>query len=247
MLAAMDIFAPRRLRDDLFVLPHREEEVAARGIPANTYALQVGDSLILLDVVFNDALLSLRTFITARVYPAALVLTHRHVVAQEEVLTAVVKEFGIPVFLDPVEACHPQVTRVSKLAFEDPAKSALLAELGIDVLPMPGHTEGHIMLYRSEGNGLLLAGDCAVGPSAGEVERGSWPLVRPPLSFNIDDEQLRRGWERFSLPVTTLGRTTGFLSAMILNTSKLGFNLWRTRQQKTDFLDSNRTEDEAES
>ena len=174
MLAAMDIFAPRRLRDDLFVLPHREEEVAARGIPANTYALQVGDRLILLDVVFADALLSLRAFITDHVYPAALVLSHRHVVAQAQVLTAVVKEFGIPVFLNPLEARHPQVTGTSDLSYEDPAKSALLAELGIDVLPMPGHTEGHIMLYRSEDGGLLLAGDCAVGPSAGEVQRGSW-------------------------------------------------------------------------
>ena len=205
MLIATDLFAPRRLRDDLFVLPHREQEIAARGIPANTYVLQVQDRLILLDVVFADALSSLRALITDHVYPAALVLSHRHVVAQAEVLTAMVKKFRIPVFLDPVEARHPQVTRASDLPFEDPAKSALLAELGIHVLPMPGHTEGHIMLYRSEDGGMLLAGDCAVGPSAREIERGSWPLIRPPVSFNTDDQQLRRGWERFSLSVTTLG------------------------------------------
>ena len=202
----MDTFSntARKLREDVLLLPHHEAGALERGLVTNCYALLCGPNTLLVDAVFADVLPAVHALAQAGHAPTALVLTHRHVVPQAETLPEIVEQYRIPVFLHPNDAAHPQARRWPDLRYADPTASPLLAECGAEAIPFPGHTEGHIMLYRAVEGGLLLTGDCAVGPTLRDADKDTATMIRPPLSFNVSDAALRNGWIAFRRPVTAL-------------------------------------------
>ena len=196
------------LRADFVRLPHVEPYAAAHGMAANAYAFLHPDGAVLVDAPFRDLAPALRGLRDRGHRPAALVLTHRHVAAQADAFVEVVEEFGVPVFLHPLDAAHPQgraAARAARVVFGDPTTSRLLADLGVEVLFFPGHTEGHVTLYRADGGGVLAAGDAAMGASADDVAAGRSGLVRAPVGLSVDDARTRAGWAAFDRPLSTVG------------------------------------------
>jgi glyoxylase-like metal-dependent hydrolase (beta-lactamase superfamily II) len=80
----------------------------------------------------------------------------------------------------------------------------LLAEFGLEAIHFPGHTEGHIVLYGADKNGLLFTGDAAMGTNSNQAGTGIEQLIRPPAGLSTDDVELRNRWLSFDRPVATV-------------------------------------------
>ena len=202
---------PRRLPGDVVLLPHVEPFAAAHGMAANAYALLHAGGAVLVDAPFADLLPALAALADAGHPPAALVLTHRHVAAQADALADVLRAAGgIPVYLHPADAAHPQGAAAARrwgVRFADPlAEPGLAAGAAWDaeVLAFPGHTAGHVALYRAAAGGVLVTGDAAMGPSVAEAAAGRAGVVRPPVTLSEDDGAIRRAWERFDRPLAVI-------------------------------------------
>lgn len=169
------------------------------GLPAaNAYAVVEGDRVLLVDAVHRSQLEQARALIDAGRRIVGMVITHRHVVAQGNVLRALHAKLGIPIYLHPLEASHRQV-RAVEIPFHDPCDAASLPRgFGMEPLLFPGHTAGHVMLYWRAHGGILFCGDCARG--AGDDGSGIM-VARTPALFSEDDARLAEGWAAFHRPV----------------------------------------------
>jgi glyoxylase-like metal-dependent hydrolase (beta-lactamase superfamily II) len=202
---------PRRLPGDVVLLPHVEPFAAAHGMAANAYALLHAGGAVLVDAPFADLLPALTALADAGHPPAALVLTHRHVAAQADALADVARAWGgIPVYLHPADAAHPQGATAARrwgVRFADPLAEPALANArawDAEVLAFPGHTAGHVAIYRAAAGGVLVAGDAAMGPSVAEAAAGRAGAVRPPVTLSEDDAAIRRAWAQFDRPLTVI-------------------------------------------
>lgn len=191
------------LRPGLVRLPHAEPHAQAAGVATNAYAVLARGAALLVDAGFADVRPMIAVLAADGFVPSALVLTHRHVVAQSDALGAVATEYGIPLLLSPRDAAHPQA-RAGGLHFEDPVGHPRLEAVGVQALPFPGHTPGHVVLYAPDGGGVLLAGDCAMGATRAEAAAGVRGLVRPPVMLTVDDGALQRSWRTFDRPLATV-------------------------------------------
>jgi glyoxylase-like metal-dependent hydrolase (beta-lactamase superfamily II) len=148
------------LRPDLVWLRHREAQVEALGLSTNAYAVLGPRGAVLVDAVFADTVPDAAAVAAWGVPPVALVLTHRHLVPQADDLDGIARRLRVPIFLHPADAAHPQAGRGR--VYHDPTDSAVIAAAGVEVVPFPGHTEGHVALYLAAEGGALLAGDAAM-------------------------------------------------------------------------------------
>lgn len=110
--------------------------------------------------------------------PAALVITHRHVVGLGDALSDLKTEFKIPLLLHPIDARHKQALAAG-IPFDNPICHRVLSEFGFEALLFPGQTAGSIMLYSTNNGGLLLTGDSAMGTTADQAKAGLERLIRP--------------------------------------------------------------------
>jgi glyoxylase-like metal-dependent hydrolase (beta-lactamase superfamily II) len=130
------------------------------------------------------------------------VISHRHIAALGGAVPIIPRKYGVPVFLHPLDAQHPQATG-NGMAFENPVGHPLMTAFGVEVVHLPGHTAGSIGLYLPERK-TLLAGDAAMGPTAVQTENGIEYLVRPPVMMNVNDAQLRTQWREFHRPLASV-------------------------------------------
>ncbi len=195
---------PRRLLEDLVLLEHDDPGGRAVGRSTNAYLLLSGDRALVVDAAFAYLLPAVRQVADQGYPPAGLFLTHRHLAGNGDLFRAFEREFDAPVFLHPEDAGHPQA-RSAGVDFQDPTRSAMLSgEFGLQVVPFAGHTGGGAMLYR-ERDGLVLAGDSAMGTTRPQAAEGLEHLIRPPVQTSADDERLRQNWIGFGLPVSHVG------------------------------------------
>jgi len=187
------------LLDDLVLLEHADPGAQAAQLSTNSYAVLADGASLIFDASFDYLLPPLRELAAAGKPPAGLVLSHRHVAGNGDLFAAFSAEFGVPVLMHPLDIAHPQALR-SGAAFADVTASDLPARFGLEVVYFPGQTEGSIMLYRRR-DGLLLAGDSAMGTTKPQDREGIRRLVRPPAQTSISDALLRRNWESFDLPI----------------------------------------------
>ena len=193
---------------DVVVLAHADADrrplsrSATPVMATNAYAVLGDASALYVDAAFDHLLPSIAALAEAGRPPAGLVLTHRHVVPQSDGLADFLDAYDVPVFLGAADARHPQATR-SGVRFVDPVGDPVLASFGLVALAFPGHTEGHVVLYR-EADGVLLAGDTAMGATYAQADRGEVRFVRPHFSFNVDDRALRWGWEAWDQPLSAV-------------------------------------------
>jgi hypothetical protein len=168
---------------------------------ANAYAVVEGERVLLVDAVHRSQLEQARTLVDAGRQIVGMVITHRHVVAQGNVLRALHAKLRIPIYLHPLDARHRQA-RAVEIPFDDPcAAGSLPGSFGMEPLLFPGHTAGHVMLYWRAHGGILFCGDCARGVME---DAGGVLVARTPALFSEDDALLARSWASFRRPVAGL-------------------------------------------
>jgi len=191
------------LRRDIVLIEHSDPGAEDVHLSTNTYALLNAGRMLLVDTNVSLLLPFVRQLSDDGFSPAALVITHRHVVALGDALSDLKTEFKIPLLLHPIDAKHKQAVAAG-IPFENPIGHEVLSEFGFEALLFPGQTAGSIMLYSINNGGILLTGDSASGTSADQAKAGLEHLIRPPIDTSVDDAELRRRWLAFDRPVATV-------------------------------------------
>jgi len=191
------------LRPDIVLIEHSDPGAEDVHLSTNTYALLNAGRMLLVDTNVSLLLPFVRQLSDDGFSPAALVITHRHVVALGDALSDLKTEFKIPLLLHPIDAKHKQAVAAG-IPFENPIGHEVLSEFGFEALLFPGQTAGSIMLYSIKNGGILLTGDSASGTSADQAKAGLEHLIRPPIDTSVDDAELRRRWLAFYRPVATV-------------------------------------------
>lgn len=191
-----------RLREDLVLIEFSDPGAVRARMSTNTFVLLKPGKSLLIDTAGSPLIPFVRRLRDEGFPPAALALSHRHVAGAGDAIYDLANEFAIPVLLHPLDARHPQSFGAG-VSYEDPVDHPVLAGFGVEALPFPGHTSGHVVFYSAEQGGLLITGDAAMSTTAPQAEAGVEHLVRPPLGTNVDDQQLRKNWAAFDRPVAT--------------------------------------------
>ena len=91
------------LRPDIVLIEHSDPGAEAAHISTNTYALLKAGRMLLVDTNVAPLLPFVRQLSDDEFSPAALVITHRHVVGLGDALSDLKTEFKIPLLLHPLE------------------------------------------------------------------------------------------------------------------------------------------------
>ncbi len=200
--------------------------VRVRHLIANYYAQGTPEQWVLIDAGLPGAARGVRRLATERFAgtpPRAIILTHGHF-DHRGALSALLAHWDVPVYAHPAEMPYltggadyprpdPTVGRggMATLSFLYPRRSI---DLGARVRPLPddgsvpempdwrwlhtpGHTEGHVSLFR-ESDGVLIAGDAFVTTrqeALSAVIRQRPEVHGPPAYFTPDWELARRSVE----------------------------------------------------
>ena len=178
------------LRPDIVLIEYSDPGAEAARISTNTYALLNAGRMLLVDTNVSSLFPFVRKLSEDGFSPAALVISHRHVVGLGDAIGSLAGQFKIPLLLHPIDAGHQQALAAG-VTFENPIGHPVFDEFGIEALLFPGQTTGSIMLYSTSNRGLLLTGDSAMGTSADLAEAGLERLIRPPIETSVDDAKLR--------------------------------------------------------
>jgi len=192
-----------RLRDDLALLEYSDPGAVRARLSTNGFALLADEGALLFDTGAEELLPLIDQLRSQGFAPRGLVLSHRHIAGLGGAAPIISREYGVPVFLHPVDARHPQAMGAG-IAYEDPVGHPLITAFGAEVVPLPGHPAGSIGLYLPAGGGTLLAGDAAMGPSAVQTKNGVEYLIRPPVMMNVNDAALRAHWLGFHRPLASV-------------------------------------------
>jgi len=192
-----------RLRPDIALIEYSDAGAEEAHISTNTYALLSAGRTLLLDTSVSSLLPFVRQLSDIGYSPAALVLSHRHVVGLGDAIGNISTEFKIPVLLHPIDARHQQALD-SGIHFENPVGHPIIGEFGFEAILFPGQTAGSVVLYTAKHRGVLLTGDSATGTNAKQAKAGLERLVRPPIETSVDDAELRKQWLAFNRPVSTV-------------------------------------------
>jgi len=117
------------LRPDIILIEHSDPGAQAAHISTNTYALLSTGRKILVDMNVLPLLPFVRQLSDDGFSPAALVISHRHVVGLGDPLSDIKAEFKIPLLLHPIDARHKQTLAVG-VPFENPIGHPVLNEFG---------------------------------------------------------------------------------------------------------------------
>lgn len=128
---------------------------------------------------------------------AGFIFSHSHVVANGNFISTFKKEFDVPFFLHPMDQAF-----FIGFEFTNPINHKVINDFNIEAIHFPGHTPGHIILYNYANDGLLLAGDAAMGPTDAQTENGLERLIRVPARLSYDDELIRQNWLHFNRQVS---------------------------------------------
>ena len=158
----------------------------------NTYALSRPEGVILVDAVHRATAAALHQHLAGRKV-LAILLTHRDLIAQAfgppQLLSHCFN--GAPVLIHSADATAADLTHL-----ED--ASELLEQLGIAYYHIPGHTPGSV-LYRTEPEQLLFAGDGVVGRPYG-TSADNARASHPPIG-DTDWGAFVEGWAAVMAPI----------------------------------------------
>jgi glyoxylase-like metal-dependent hydrolase (beta-lactamase superfamily II) len=136
------------LRPEIVLIEHSDPGAEDVHLSTNTYALLNAGRMLLVDTNVSHLLPFVRQLSDDGFSPAALVITHRHVVGLGDALSDLKTEFKIPLLLHPIDAKHKQAVATG-VPFENPVGHRVLSEFGFEALLFPGQTAGSIMLYST--------------------------------------------------------------------------------------------------
>ena len=96
------------IRNDIVLIEYSDPGAEEIHISTNTYALLNAGRMLLVDTNVSPLLPFVRQLSDDGFSPAALVITHRHVVGLGDALSDLKTEFKIPLLLHPIDAKHKQ-------------------------------------------------------------------------------------------------------------------------------------------
>lgn len=166
------------------MLPQKGSVSGGSKRPLNSYAILGERSSILFDAPYTWTVPGIDALVADGTPPRALVLSHRNTAGSGDAFDRMVQTYDLPILLHPDDQKHPEADGAG-VPFED-TDHPLLREAGIEVIHVPGHTDGSVMLYLPDEGGILLAGDSAVGPGPEQSDRTP-RLERPKMD---DDAQV---------------------------------------------------------
>ena len=130
-----------QLRPDIVLIENSDPGAEEVHISTNTYALLNAGRMLLVDTNVSHLLPFVRQLSDDGFSPAALVITHRHVVGLGDALNDIKTEFKIPLLLHPIDAKHKQAVAAG-IPFENPIGHRVLSEFAFEALLFPGQTAG---------------------------------------------------------------------------------------------------------
>ena len=180
----------QKLFDDILFLPQEGAVAGPTGRPPNSYAILFNDHSILFDAAYSWNISGIRALVDEGKPPRALVLSHRNVAGQGDFER--LSEFDLQIFLHPDDAKHEEASKRG-INYQNPVDSDLLRD-ELEVIYIPGHTDGSIMLYWSHHGGVLFAGDSAVAPGP-KQEQEPPRLLRPKMGDEKTDRDFKERWQ----------------------------------------------------
>lgn len=183
---------PQALFDEILWLPQEGARATGpAGRPPNAYAILGRDGTILVDAAFSWNRRGIDEVADMGKPILGLVLTCAHVAEASDALGEIANDYGCPVLVHPDDAAaargaHPGVD------LGDAAHQADFAREGVDVIPMPFHTPGAVMLFMEEHRGTLFSGASAIAP--GPMQEPEPPRLERPR-IEGDDAAFRKQWE----------------------------------------------------
>ncbi len=191
----MQFYSPnsQKLFDDVIFLPQEGAQAGPTGRPPNSYAILFDDHSILFDAAYSWNLSGIRALIDDGKPPRALVLSHRNVAGGGDLFDTLESEYNLPIFLHPDDAKHEEASNRG-IDYKNPLNSELLQQDKLEVIYIPGHTDGSIMLYWSHHGGVLFAGDSAVAPGP-KQEQEPPRLLRPKITDEKSDRNFKERWQ----------------------------------------------------
>ena len=180
---------------NVVMLPQEGSSSGGTHRPLNSYAVLFDDHSLLFDAPYSWTMGGIRDLAKQGKTPRALVLSHRNTAGSGDAFEAIQSEFGIPVLLHPADQGHAEA-EAAGVPFGDPMDDPLLQADGIEVIHIPGHTAGSIVLYVPEPGGVLLAGDGAVAPGPGQAAEPP-RLERPKMAAEAE-AVFRAAWQKLT-------------------------------------------------
>src|SRR5262249_54828949 len=95
---------PQALYRDLLCLPLPNARAEANDYATRGYILLIGDDALLVDTASSTHLPALRSLKDRGRRLSALVLSHGHVVPEDDTLSRLARELGVPILLHPLDA-----------------------------------------------------------------------------------------------------------------------------------------------
>jgi glyoxylase-like metal-dependent hydrolase (beta-lactamase superfamily II) len=180
---------PQPITGRVTMLPQAGSVSGGSNRPLNSYAIRVADSTILFDAPVSWVMDALRR-VHAEAPIRAHVLSHRDLARSGDAFEAQRDAFGMPFLMHPADQAEGAPAKLS-MPLEDPRSHPALK--GIEVIEMPGHSPGSVMLHLPDER-VLLAGDCAVG--AGPDQDANAPRLQRPIMGDDDAATFRDAMER---------------------------------------------------
>lgn len=178
------------IKKNVYKLPQDGSPSGGTKRPLNSYAVVKDDSVLLFDAAYSWALDGISRLGKK---PEAFYFSHRDTVVNSDLEMKDLEHFGAPLYLHPQDAAHRE-TQFSDFQLEDPTIRRIHEAFGFEMILLPGHTDGSIMLFREE-DGLLLAGDCLITPGP-EQDVRPYKVDRPRMDQS-QACQFREFWKIF--------------------------------------------------
>lgn len=180
---------PQPVTERVTMLPQEGSVSGSSNRPLNSYAVRQGGGTILFDAPVSWVMDALRR-VHAEAPIRAHVLSHRDLAGSGDAFEAQRDTFGMPFLMHPADHAEDAPARLT-VPLEDPRGHPALE--GIEVIEMPGHSPGSVMLHLTDQR-TLLAGDCAVGP--GPDQDADAPRLQRPIMGDDDAATFRDAMER---------------------------------------------------
>jgi glyoxylase-like metal-dependent hydrolase (beta-lactamase superfamily II) len=180
------------------ILYNLTTQTESDGFSLNTFAIIKDSNVLLVDGILPIAFQGIDELLAMNpdLKIVGSIVSHHHVpmIAKKQGLELFFKKFGnVELILPDYESGHIDATSALPLGrkYTDPNRSKYIKEFDISVCMFSGHTEHHPIYYWKPMQ-LLIAGDCAVGPTS----KNKW-YSRPPFDFSWDDNRLKESWDQF--------------------------------------------------
>jgi len=184
---------------NLYQIKHSDPGSIRAGMATNTYILMANGKALIIDAAFDYLLEPIKEVLGTKFTVVGFLYSHNHVVGNSNFLQGYKEAFDVPFFLHPLDAAAFGTQGAGY--FENPINHLLLAEFNIDIKLFQGHTKGSVIIHQAENDGLIIAGDAAMGATDGQALEGIERLIRVPTQMSYSDETIRQNWINWNLPV----------------------------------------------